>query len=192
MNPDPDWKPHAVKAGSAVLRRREALGYKTRGQFADDTNLTIKTLGQIERGVRPSYNKSTYATIDRVLEWEPGTFESLLTGAVAEQPRAEKTFKRFRRRTPVTDEVLTSGSGSNGPAAEPADVAAEIMTASGVFAHIYAEKMDLAHLIASSDLDAEQRFAIIREHRRRQNEFTRAEEQRIAAEIAKVVDGGSP
>lgn len=156
MDPDPNWKPRAVKAGAAVLRAREALGYKTRGQFADDTKLTIKTLGQIERGVRPSYNKSTYATIDRVLKWEPGTFEALLTG---EAPSAQ---------------------------AEPADVAAEMMTAPGVFAHLYAEKIELAHLIANSPLDAEQRFAVIREHRRRQNEFTRAEEQRIAAEIEKL------
>ncbi len=39
---------------------------------------------------------------------------------------------------------------------------------------------------ANSPFDAEQRFTIIREHRRRQNEFTRAEEQRIKAEIEKL------
>ncbi len=72
------------------------------------------------------------------------------------------------------------------PAAEPADVAAEMMTAPGIFAHLYAEKIELAHLIANSPLDAEQRFNIIREHRRRQNEFTQAEEARIRAEIEKL------
>ncbi len=66
---------------------------------------------------------------------------------------------------------------------EPADVATEMMTASGVYAHLYSEKLDLAHLIANSPLDAEQRFNIIREHRRRQNEFMQAEEERIRAEI---------
>jgi hypothetical protein len=69
---------------------------------------------------------------------------------------------------------------------EPVDITPEMMSTAGVHGHLYAEKMDLAHLIANSPLDANQRFAIIREHRRRQNEFTRAEEQRIAEEIEKL------
>ncbi len=148
------WRRAAEAAGEAVVAARVEAGYRTRAQFADDIDLTTKTLGQIERGERPSYDRSTYATIDQALKWKPGTFENLLAG----------------RR-------------------DPADVAAEMMTASGIFAFLFAEKMDLAYLIANSPLDAEQRFNIIREHRRRQNEFTQAEEQRIAEEIAKLTDG---
>ncbi len=145
------WRKAAEAAGEAVVAARVEAGYRTRAQFADDIGLTTKTLGQVERGDRPSYDRSTYATIDQALKWESGTFENLLAG----------------RR-------------------EPADLGKELMTASGVFANLYAEKIELAHLIANSPLDAEQRFAIIREHRRRQNEFTRAEEERIRAEIEKL------
>ncbi len=74
------WRATAEAAGQAVIERRVELGYRTRAQFADDIELTTKTLGQVERGERPSYDRSTYVTLDQSLDWAPGTFEALLKG----------------------------------------------------------------------------------------------------------------
>ncbi len=155
VDPDPDWKQRAVKAGAAVLRQREALGYKTRGQFADDADLTIKTLGQIERGVRPSYNKSTYATIDRVLKWEPGTFEALLTG--------EK------------DHLLPP---------EPVDLESEFATFAGLTANLHRlDDGVLAALLHRANLPFDDVYELVMQERAVAVEQLRDSWQRLAEQI---------
>lgn len=155
------WQPSAKRAGDAVLRRREARGYKTRGQFAKATGLTIKTLGEIERGVRPSYNKSTYATLDRVLQWEPGTFEALLSGGGA--PETEP---------------------------EPVDLAAELMTFEGLVGNLHRlDPGILAALLHRSGVGPEGRWRAVQALRAVAVEQLRANWQALAEVI--VAEGGA-
>ncbi len=150
---------------SAVVRRRVELGYETRREFVTATGMKPRTMGDIETARKSSYDSGTLARLEQALEWEAGTVKQIL----GSEPLR-----------PVFNDAHEAEH------ATPVDITPEMMSAPGVLAHLYAEKLDLAHLIANSDLDAEQRFNIIREHRRRQNEFTQAEEERIRAEIEKL------
>jgi hypothetical protein len=154
---DPDWKPRAAKAGSAVLHRRVELGYQTRGQFADDANLTIKTLGQIERGVRPSYNKSTYATIDRVLQWEPGTFEALLAGDASAPPPCDRS--------------------------EPVDISPELAAPDGLAMWMRPDSHPLAYLLHHAGLDEPTRMELIKGQRERNDRWLLESLDALAADI---------
>ncbi len=151
-----DWD----RLSQAIIDRRTALGYRKREPFAAAAELSSRLLADLEHNRRQNYDRVTIARVEQALEWEPGTVNTILRGGP------------YPGMAPGQEKV--------------ADVATELMTASGIYANLYAAKIELAHLIANSPLDAEQRFAVIREHRRRQNEFTRAEEERIRAEIEKL------
>lgn len=63
----------------AVINRRVELGMRTRKQLADATGMTVKTLGEIERAERTSYDPATLARVEQVLQWEPGTINGLVS-----------------------------------------------------------------------------------------------------------------
>jgi hypothetical protein len=151
-----DWQ----RLARAIVDRRVELGYKTREALLADVDRTPHRLSR------------------RVLaDLETGRRDNYDQATLA---RLEKALEWPQ------GEVYRVLRGVEAPPPEPVDLAVELMTASGVYANLYSEKIELAHLIANSPLDAEQRFAVIREHRRRQNEFTQAEEARIAEEIEKL------
>ncbi|MEV0149056.1 MULTISPECIES: helix-turn-helix transcriptional regulator [unclassified Nonomuraea] len=75
-----------------VVRRRVALGYKTREQWAAAIGLSTRTLGDIEKGRRP-VGDATIARIEDHLGWKPGSTAAILRGGnpelVAEVQDAE-------------------------------------------------------------------------------------------------------
>jgi transcriptional regulator with XRE-family HTH domain len=46
---------------------------RTRKQLADTSGLTVKTLGEIERAERTSYDPATLAVVEQTLKWPAGT-----------------------------------------------------------------------------------------------------------------------
>lgn len=65
---NPAW----VALGEEVIRRRVELGMRTRRELVEASGISRKTLGQIERGDRESYDRATLAQLEQTLRWPPG------------------------------------------------------------------------------------------------------------------------
>jgi transcriptional regulator with XRE-family HTH domain len=80
MSGDPDPLEPWRRLGAAVIARRVELGYRTREAFAEKAGLTSKTLAEVERGLRASYDPATLAKVERTLRWQPGRVRQILDG----------------------------------------------------------------------------------------------------------------
>ncbi len=87
MEQDPRW----AAAGNAVVNRRVELGMRTRAALAATTGLTVKTLGEIERGERGSYDPATLATVEQALRWPTGHLGAILSGGNVAAPQEPRT-----------------------------------------------------------------------------------------------------
>lgn len=67
-----DWK----KLAAYVVRDRIARGYRSRGEFAEATGITERTLGNLERG--QSVSAATLAVVETALRWVPGSAATVL------------------------------------------------------------------------------------------------------------------
>lgn len=74
--PAEDWQ----RLADYVIARREALGYKTRKQFAEKLGgrPSLRTLSQLETG-RP-VDGNTLAAVQAALDWGPGAARRVLAG----------------------------------------------------------------------------------------------------------------
>src|SRR6476660_2676033 len=71
---------HALgRLGHHVVSRRVALGYRTRTDFANSLQFTVRTLADIEHGVRRA-SPGTYAMLENKLSWAPGSIDTILAG----------------------------------------------------------------------------------------------------------------
>ncbi|GAA2644502.1 hypothetical protein GCM10010399_93030 [Dactylosporangium fulvum] len=79
------------EVANAVVSRRVELGMQTRKKLAEKTGLTVKTLGEIERADRTSYDPATLVRVEQALEWPAGTILSIVGDLPrpASVPRAE-------------------------------------------------------------------------------------------------------
>lgn len=75
-----DWQ----RLADYVIARREALGYKTRRQFADKLGgrPSLRTLSQLETG--RSVDGNTLAAVQAQLGWGPGSCRRILAGGEPE------------------------------------------------------------------------------------------------------------
>ncbi len=55
------------------------MGYRTRTDLADSLPLTVRTLADIEHGVRKA-SPGTYAMLENKLSWAPGSIDTILAG----------------------------------------------------------------------------------------------------------------
>ena len=63
------WIPRAPeRLGHHIVSRRVALGYRTRTDLADSLQFTVRTLADIEHGVRKA-SPGTYAMLENKLAW---------------------------------------------------------------------------------------------------------------------------
>jgi transcriptional regulator with XRE-family HTH domain len=62
----------------AVIGRRVELGHHSREAFADASGLSVRTLSDIERARRTSYDPATLARVEQALQWLPGTVDRIL------------------------------------------------------------------------------------------------------------------
>jgi hypothetical protein len=67
------------RLGHHIVSRRVALGYRNRTDFADSLQFTVRTLSDIENGVRKA-SPGTYAMLENKLGWAPGSIDTILAG----------------------------------------------------------------------------------------------------------------
>jgi len=61
------------------VSRRVALGYRNRSDLAGSLQLTVRTLADVEHGVRKA-SPGTYAMLENKLSWAPGSIDTILAG----------------------------------------------------------------------------------------------------------------
>ncbi len=66
-----------ARLGHYVVSRRVSLGYRNRTDLADSLPFTVRTLADIEQGVRKA-NPGTYAMLENKLAWAPGGIDTIL------------------------------------------------------------------------------------------------------------------
>src|SRR6476660_4977312 len=75
---------HALeRLGHYVVSRRVALGYRNRTDLADSLQFTVRTLADVEHGVRKA-SPGTYAILENKLAWAPGSVDTILAGGEPE------------------------------------------------------------------------------------------------------------
>ena len=67
------------RLGHHVVSRRVALGYRNRTDLANSLKFTVRTLADIEHGVRKA-SPGTYAMLENKLTWAPGSIDTILAG----------------------------------------------------------------------------------------------------------------
>ena len=71
---------HALeRLGHHIVSRRVALGYRNRTDLANSLQFTVRTLADIEHGVRKA-SAGTYAMLENKLSWAPGSIDTILAG----------------------------------------------------------------------------------------------------------------
>ena len=67
------------RLGHHVVSRRVALGFRNRTDLAASLQFTVRTLSDIEHGVRKA-SPGTYAMLENKLSWAPGSIDTILAG----------------------------------------------------------------------------------------------------------------
>ncbi len=83
------------RLGHHVVSRRVALGYRNRTDLADSLQFTVRTLADIEHGVRKA-SAGTYAILENKLAWAPGSIDTILAGG-----EPTETVPTLRRSNPT-------------------------------------------------------------------------------------------
>ena len=91
------------RLGHHVVSRRVALGYRNRTDLASSLQFTVRTLADIEHGVRKS-SPGTYAMLENKLSWAPGSIDTILAGGAPEE--TVPTLRRSNTAAPVQGYAL--------------------------------------------------------------------------------------
>ena len=91
------------RLGHHVVSRRVALGFRNRTDLADSLQFTVRTLADIEHGVRKA-SPGTYAMLENKLAWAPGSIDTILAGGNPKRRWSNCAGQPPRRYpTPATD-----------------------------------------------------------------------------------------
>ncbi len=101
------------RLGHHVVSRRVALGYRTRTDLASSLQVTVRTLADIEHGVRKA-SAGTYAILENKLAWAPGSIDTILAGGepkrggrtAPDHPQRRSVPRPHRRPVPASTEDL--------------------------------------------------------------------------------------
>ena len=89
---------HALeRLGHYIVSRRLALGFRNRTDLANSLQFTVRTLADIEHGVRKA-SPGTYAMLENKLGWSPGSIDTILAGG---EPNELVVKLRRAPRSPV-------------------------------------------------------------------------------------------
>ena len=91
------------RLGHHVVRRRVALGYRNRTDLAGSLQFTVRTLADIEHGVRKA-SPGTYAMLENKLAWTPGSIDTILAGG--EPKETVPTLRRSNTTAPTQGYAL--------------------------------------------------------------------------------------
>ena len=95
-----------ARLGHHVVSRRVALGYRNRTDLADSLPFTVRTLADIEHGVRKA-SAGTYAMLENKLAWAPGSIDTILAGGEPQEtvsrtaPHHSQPASPHRNRSPL-------------------------------------------------------------------------------------------
>ena len=71
---------HALeRLGHYIVSRRVALGFRNRTDLASSLQFTVRTLADIEHGVRKA-SPGSYAMLENMLSWAPVSIDTILAG----------------------------------------------------------------------------------------------------------------
>ncbi|OBK73338.1 helix-turn-helix transcriptional regulator [Mycobacterium sp. 1164985.4] len=99
------------RLGHHIVSRRVALGYRTRTDFASSLQFTVRTLADIENGVRRA-SPGTYAMLENKLGWAPGSIDTILAGGEPKDlvVKLRRESPAPRHRSFATDDALAGAS----------------------------------------------------------------------------------
>jgi hypothetical protein len=99
------------RLGHYIVSRRVALGYRNRTDLADSLQLTVRTLADIEHGVRKA-SPGTYALLENKLTWAPGSIDTILAGGEPKElvVKLRRDTPEPRHRSFTTDDALSRAS----------------------------------------------------------------------------------
>ena len=83
------------RLGHHVVSRRVALGYRSRTDLAESLQFTIRTLADIEHGVRKA-SPGTYAMLENELAGAPVSIDTILAGG-----EPDELVSTLRRANPI-------------------------------------------------------------------------------------------
>ena len=83
-----------------------ALGFRNRTDLADSLQFTVRTLADIEHGVRKA-SPGTYAMLENKLAWAPGSIDTILAGG---EPK--ETVVELRRTNPNSPSHASTATDS--------------------------------------------------------------------------------
>ncbi len=99
------------RLGHHIVSRRVALGYRNRTDLADSLQFTVRTLSDIENGVRKA-SPGTYAMLENKLGWAPGSIDTILAGGEPKElvVKLRRDSPEPRHRSFIADDVLARAS----------------------------------------------------------------------------------
>ena len=97
------------RLGHHVVSRRVALGYRSRTDLAGSLQFTVRTLADIEHGVRKA-SPGTYAILENKLGWAPGSIDAILAGG-----EPTETVPTLHRSAPPRPRDMGSGRATPTP-----------------------------------------------------------------------------
>ena len=97
----------AERLGHYIVSRRVALGYRNRTDLANSLQLTVRTLADVEHGVRKA-SPGTYAILENKLAWAPGSIDTILAGG--EPNELVSTLRRPNPNIPTSGYALRPAS----------------------------------------------------------------------------------
>ena len=106
------------RLGHHVVSRRVALGYRNRTDLAGSLQFTVRTLADIEHGVRKA-SPGTYAILENKLGWAPGSIDTILAGGEPKElvpnlrrghPRPRPGYACHRRPVACLHRGVTAGA----------------------------------------------------------------------------------
>ena len=99
------------RLGHQIVSRRVALGYRNRTDLANSLQFTVRTLSDIENGVRRA-SPGTYAMLENKLGWAPGSVDTILAGGEPKELviKLRRDSPEPRHRSFATDDALADAS----------------------------------------------------------------------------------
>jgi hypothetical protein len=95
------------RLGHYIVSRRVELGYRNRTDLANSLKVTVRTLADIENGVRKA-SAGTYAMLENKLGWLPGSIDTFLAGGQEpNQPVAKPRRARSTQLSHPSTEALS-------------------------------------------------------------------------------------
>jgi hypothetical protein len=91
------------RLGHYIVSRRVALGFRNRTDLANSLQFTVRTLADIEHGVRKA-SPGTYAMLENKLAWAPGSIDTILAGG---EPNETVTELRRPAHNPLAHTSAT-------------------------------------------------------------------------------------